>query len=160
MSRVIFMCGPAGSGKSRFASLLAERGFTVLSIDVEAWQRGFRHMPIPDAAAEGIRDALRERLFEIVDAGGDVVLDFAFWSRRMRDEWRAVLAPGVTPELVYVRVDRETACARATQRKPGPDSFVLSREITEQYFDGFEPPQPDEHALTVDGTGPFSADLL
>lgn len=42
MSRVIFMCGPAGSGKSTVARRLEGKGMVRLSFDVAAWQAGLR----------------------------------------------------------------------------------------------------------------------
>jgi len=53
--------------------------------------------------------ALRVRLLELVASGADVVLDFSFWSRRMREDYRDLLEPtGVVPETVYLATDRET----------------------------------------------------
>ena len=40
MGRVIFMCGPAGSGKSTVARQYERQGMTRLSFDQEAWSRG------------------------------------------------------------------------------------------------------------------------
>ncbi|MET3176122.1 UNVERIFIED_ORG: ABC-type polar amino acid transport system ATPase subunit [Arthrobacter sp. UYCu721] len=51
MSRVIFMCGPAGSGKSAVARRLATEGKVRLSFDEVAWQMGLRIMPVE----EGVR---------------------------------------------------------------------------------------------------------
>ena len=48
MSRVLFMCGPAGSGKSTLARRLEADGMVRLSVDVEAFARGHRTMPLPD----------------------------------------------------------------------------------------------------------------
>jgi cytidylate kinase len=40
MSRVILMCGPAGSGKSTVARTLELEGYERLSVDTVAWDRG------------------------------------------------------------------------------------------------------------------------
>jgi gluconate kinase len=40
MGRVIFMCGPAGSGKSTVARQYEHQGMVRLSFDQEAWSRG------------------------------------------------------------------------------------------------------------------------
>ncbi len=46
---------------------------------------------------------LRARLLDLVAQGADVVLDFSFWSRRMRDDYRELLEPtGVVPETIYL----------------------------------------------------------
>ena len=109
VGRVIFMCGPAGSGKSTVARQLEQQGMTRLSFDQEAWSRGITTMPLPEDVYRDIEHALRGRLTELVQAGSDVVLDFSFWSRRMRDEYREFLRPfGVVPETVYLATDRAT----------------------------------------------------
>jgi predicted kinase len=80
-----------------------------------------------------------------------VVLDFSFWSRRMRDDYRALLAPtGVVAETVYLATDRETVLERVRARRGDhPDDFVLTEELAMQYFDQFEPPSPEEGPLEV-----------
>jgi predicted kinase len=122
-----------------------------LSFDLEAWRRGISTMPLPEAVHAQIEADLRSRLLQHVAAGADVVLDFSFWSRRMRDEYRAVLDPtGVVPETVYLATDRRTVLDRMrTRRSSDSDDFVLSEALVIQYFDNFEPPTPDEGPLTV-----------
>jgi aminoglycoside phosphotransferase (APT) family kinase protein len=72
-----------------------------LSFDVEMWRRGISTVPLPPDVRDEIEAGLRARLLlEIVAAGSDVVLDFAFWSRRLRDDYRKLLEPaGVVPEF-------------------------------------------------------------
>jgi predicted kinase len=112
------MCGPAGSGKSTVARQLEQRGMTGLSFDQEAWSRGITTMPLPEDAHRDIEHVLRARLADLVGAGSDVVLDFSFWSRRMRDEYREFLGPyGVVPETVYLATDRATALRRIAARE-------------------------------------------
>ncbi len=151
MSRVIFMCGPSGSGKSTYARRLQDEGMVRLSFDVEMWRRGISTVPLPPEARDEIEVALRARLLELVAVGEDVVLDFSFWSRRMRDDYRELLAPtGVVPETVYLATDRETVLGRMrTRRGSHSDDFVLTDDLVAQYFDHFEPPTPDEGPLTV-----------
>ena len=92
MCRVIFMCGPSGSGKSTYARRLEGDGMVRLSFDVEMWHRGISTVPLPPDVRDEIEAGLRARLLELVAAGRDVVLDFSFWSRRMRDDYRRLLA--------------------------------------------------------------------
>jgi predicted kinase len=122
-----------------------------LSFDVEAWRRNVPTMPIPPVVRDEIEADLRARLLELVAAGTDVVLDFAFWSRRMREEYRALLAPeGVIPETVYLATERETVLRRIQARRGNnPDDFALAEGVAAEYFDHFEAPTPDEGPLTV-----------
>jgi predicted kinase len=151
MGRVIFMCGPAGSGKSTVARQYERQGMIRLSFDQEAWSRGITAMPLPEDVRAEIERVLRARLADLVQAGSDVVLDFSFWSRRMRDEYREFLRPlGVVPETVYLATDRATVLQRISARAAqGGDDFKLSAEVAARYFDHFEVPTADEGPLTV-----------
>ena len=151
MSRVIFMCGPSGSGKSTYARGLESEGMVRLSFDAEMWRRGISTVPLPAQLRAEIEADLQARLLELVRAGSDVVLDFSFWSRRMRADYRALLAPtGVVPETIYLATDRATVLARVRERRGShPDDYVLPEELAAQHFDHFEPPTPDEGPLTV-----------
>ena len=151
MGRVIFMCGPAGSGKSTVARQFEREGMARLSFDQEAWSRGITTMPLPEDVRRDIEQALRARLTDLVRAGSDVVLDFSFWSRKMREEYRELLRPlGVVPETVYLATDRATVLQRINARAAaGGDDFKLSPELAATYFDHFEVPTPEEGPLTV-----------
>ncbi|HEY3879216.1 MAG TPA: ATP-binding protein [Trebonia sp.] len=152
MNRVIFMCGPAGSGKSTLARRYEQQGMTRLSFDQEAWSRGITAMPLPDEVRGDIEQVLRGRLADLVRAGADVVLDFSFWSRSMREDYRAFLRPfGVQPETVYLAADRATVLARIAARAAaaGGGDFQLSPELAAFYFDHFEIPDPAEGPLTI-----------
>jgi len=151
MGRVIFMCGPAGSGKSTVARQYEHLGMVRLSFDQEAWSRGITAMPLPQDVHRDIEHVLRARLADLVRAGSDVVLDFSFWSRRMRDEYREFLRPfGVVPETVYLATDRATVLQRIGARAArGGDDFKISMELAACYFDHFEVPTAAEGPLTV-----------
>ena len=153
MSRVIFMCGPAGSGKSTVAREYARQGMVRLSFDQEAWDHGIAAMPLPEDTRREIEQSLRGRLADLVRAGADVVLDFSFWSRSMREQYRAFLRPlGVVPETVYLATDRATVLQRVAARAAGHgDDYQLTPELAAAYFDHFEVPTPAEGPLTVLG---------
>lgn len=156
VGRVIFMCGPAGSGKSTVARQYERQGMTRLSVDQEAWSRGITAMPLPPEVHREIEHALRARLLDLVRAEADVVLDFSFWSRAKRDEYRELLRPlGVVPETVYLATDRATVLRRIGDRAARDgDDFELSPELAAAYFDHFEVPTAAEGPLTVITTGP------
>ena len=120
MGRVIFMCGPAGSGKSTVARQLEQQGMIRLSFDQEARSRGITTMPLPDDVHRDIEHVLRARLADLVRAGSDVVLDFSFWSRHMRNEYRQFLGPfGVVPETVYWRPIGPRCCGASLPGRRG-----------------------------------------
>ena len=151
MPRVIFMCGPAGSGKTTYARRLEAQGMTRLSFDVEMWRRGITSVPLQPAIRAEIERDLRDELLRLVAAGEDVVLDFSFWSRQMRDEWRQLLEPvGVVPETIYLATDRDTVLRRVRDRQGDhSDDYLIPEDLAAQYIDHFEAPTPDEGPLTV-----------
>lgn len=122
-----------------------------LAFDAEMWRRGISTVPLPPDIREEIEADLRTRLLELVAVGADVVLDFSFWSRRMRDDYRELLEPtGIVPETIYLATDRDTVLGRMRARRGAhPDDFVLTEALVAQYFDHFEPPTPDEGPLEV-----------
>lgn len=108
-------------------------------------------MPLPHELRDEIEAELRARLIELVAAGRDVVLDFSFWSRRMRDDYRQLLEPtGIVPETIYLAADRATALKRVRARRGAhADDVELSDEFAAAYYDHFEPPNGEKGPLTV-----------
>ncbi len=149
------MCGPAGSGKSTVARQYERQGMARLSFDQEAWSRGITTMPLPPAVHRDIELTLRARLVDLVRAGSDVVLDFSFWSRAKREEYREVLRPlGVVPETVYLATGRDTVLKRVSARAARDgDGYKLTAELAARYFDHFEVPTAAEGPLIVIGDG-------
>jgi predicted kinase len=124
---------------------------TRLSFDVEMWRRGITSARLPARIRAEIEGDLRAELLRLVAAGADVVLDFSFWSRQMRDEWRRLLQPvGVVPETIYLSTNRETILRRLRARQGDhADDYVISEDLAVVYIDHFEAPTPDEGPLTV-----------
>ncbi|MFK5635659.1 AAA family ATPase [Ornithinimicrobium sp. LYQ103] len=153
MSRVVFMCGPAGSGKSTVARRLEAGGMTRLSYDQEAWNRGLRVMPLADDIRAEVDAHLRRNLIRLLEQGRDVVLDFSFWSRAMRADWRRLVAEhGIAAETIYMATDKETCLDRIRARAhTHGDDFPLDPHLAAHYFDHFQPPTDDEGPLTVIG---------
>ncbi|KDA06377.1 aminoglycoside phosphotransferase [Microbacterium sp. CH12i] len=140
------MCGPGGAGKTTYAKRLESEGWRRLSFEVEFWDRGITTMPSAEVVAE-----LKARLLRHVAAGNDVVLDFGFWFRRQRDEFRAILAPeGIVPETVYIATSLETILSRVGNRRGRQaDDWPLTKQTATEYFERFEPPTSEEGPLEV-----------
>ncbi len=103
VARMVLTCGLAGAGKSTHARALEAQGWTRFSIDGEAWRLGFTEAAaIPAGVAREIRVRQRAAIADALDAGADVVVDYSFWSRAQRDDYRALgEAHGAVVEVVF-----------------------------------------------------------
>lgn len=126
-----------------------------LSFDTELWRRGVTQVPPPQEINEQVEVDLRRQLLEAVADERDVVLDFSFSTRAMREDYRALLVPtGVVPETVFLATDRDTVMQRLAGRAGRhSEDLVLGEDTAARHFDRFEVPTEDEGPLTVVGAG-------
>ena len=143
------MCGPSGSGKSTYAKRLERDGMVRLSFDAELWRRGVTEVPPPQEINLQVEADLRARLVELAAAGTDVVCDFSFTTRAMREDYRRLLEPtGVVPETVYLATAWPTVLDRLRARQGGHgDDLVIDEELARRQFEKFELSTEDEGPL-------------
>jgi predicted kinase len=149
---VIMTCGISGSGKSTLSkSLVAQYpDFVRLSIDNYVHQhRGAFGVDFPaekneeyqEEAVQGLEKEFKKLLRE---GKRDVVLDFSFYDREYRDEWREFIDEvygngersgngegGVRPRvvIVYFEAEEEVLWRRIEERRAGvrdADRYVFS----------------------------------
>lgn len=145
---VIMMCGVAGSGKTTFAKQVEKKGFVRLSIDEEIWATHGRYgIDYPMDKIEEFKIAaenkLRKYLVELVQNKQQVVIDFSFWNRKRRDEYKQLIEQtGGKWELIYLKVDPVEVKRRIKIRNEQVDAnaFPVSEEILQRYMEGFEVP--------------------
>ena len=144
------MCGLAGAGKSTYARRLEERGWLRFSIDREAWGMGLVDVPFPPDASDDIRARQRREIADALRAGRDVVVDYSFWSRAQRDEYRELGREcGAVVDVVHLDVPEEELRRRLAERRGRhPDDYPVA-DLLAGYLSGFEAPGPDETDVTV-----------
>jgi predicted kinase len=146
------MCGVAGSGKSTYARRLEDTGWLRFTVDGAAWELGLTDArSVSDAIALDVRRRQREQIAEALDAGRDVVVDYSFWSRRQRDDYRALgRAHGAEVEVVHLDTAPDVVRRRLAQRRGAhADDFTVDAELLEHYLSVFRAPGPDEDDVTV-----------
>jgi predicted kinase len=130
---------------------LVRRGHVRLSIDEAVWRRlGHRDAGLVlEAAAfdqlkEVVRGEQRQQLVELMLAGRDAVVDYSFWSRAARDDYKALVeSHGCRWELVHLKADRTTLEHRLKlrNREEGANSVTVDQELFDRYLTRFEEPR-------------------
>ncbi|MFJ4191021.1 AAA family ATPase [Kitasatospora sp. NPDC089509] len=148
---VVLMCGLPGAGKTTYALGLVRRGYVRLSIDEVVWRRlGGRDAGRVLAAEEFDRlkeEVRREQRRELVDlmlAGRDVVVDYSFWSRAAREDYKELVERhGCRWELVHLKADRATLDRRLERRnnEDGANAVTVDRALLDRYLEHFEEPE-------------------
>jgi predicted kinase len=147
---VVLTCGLPGSGKTTYALELERRGYVRLSIDEALWQRlGQRDAGVVlDAAAldelkEEIRAEQRQELVELMRTGRDVVVDYSFWNRAARDDYKTLIeSHGCRWELVHLKVDRDTVVQRVRVRngQHHANAITVDEDLLNRYLADFQEP--------------------
>lgn len=150
-SKVILMCGPAGSGKSTFAKKLENTGMTILSYDQESYKRGLNVHPLPKEVEKDIKSYLDERLISLIEQNIDIILDYSFWSIEMRKEYISLFKKyHIEPTIYYVKTPKEIVLDRIRKRNGNhQNDIILTEETASQYYDHFQPPTLEEGEVIV-----------
>lgn len=152
MSDVILICGMICSGKSHYARKLAkERNAVILSCD-EISADIFHHAEgerFDDIAAD-IKRYLHKIAARIAGTGGNVILDWGFWTRAERREVSEYYAAcGITCEWHYIDIpEPEWRCNIGLRNKAvaaGETSdFFVDDGLMAKLLSLFETPKHEE----------------
>ena len=148
MATIILLCGLPGSGKTTLAQHLA-RERPALRLGEDDWM--VQLFGSTTGHSEAQRDAIKQVQWEIAvqvaQLGRDVVLDWGFWSRAEREDYRTrATALGIRTELRFLDVPLEELVHRLDwrTRDPRSTSFPVSEAELRQWWAAFEPPTADE----------------
>ena len=144
MATIILLCGLPGSGKTTLAEHLA-RERPALRLGEDDWMVALFGSTTGHGEAQ--RDAIKQVQWEIAvqvaQLGRDVVLDWGFWSRAEREDYRARAASlDVSTELRFLDVPLDELIHRLEwrTRDPRPTSFPVSETELRRWWETFEPP--------------------
>lgn len=146
---VVMMCGVAGSGKTTFAQKLEKSGFVRLSIDEHIWATKGRYgIDYPIEMYERLKleteQKLRIQMVSLIEEKQCVVVDFSFWQRQRRNEYKKLIEiAGGEWELVYLKVSPDELRERLRIRSERFDAnaaFTITEQLLTSFLNGFEAP--------------------
>ena len=150
MATLLLMCGLPGSGKTTLAKRL-ERERDALRLTPDEWIARLFGQSLTPPALDWCRDPVESIQWEVAERalrlGINVILDFGFWSRAEREEFRArAAALGAGSEVHFLDVPRAELSTRVAARndEPPPGTFRVTEAQLDAWWKVFEPPGEDE----------------
>lgn len=169
---VIIFLGSIGAGKSYFARQLADE-LGIIRINADAIRLSMygsvkaikQHNGYSTEANRKLFGAMNYFLRETLHRGQPVIYDTArFNGLKARRALQEIVAPyDARVILIWVKTDPAVAAERAQTRVAQDDQLQMSREDVERtlafHESHFFPPEPDELAVSIDGTARFDEQL-
>jgi predicted kinase len=153
MATLHLMLGLPCSGKTTLAKRI-EQERSCLRLTPDEWiQRLFGAdvaVDVLDAARDPMEALLWEVAAKVLQMGGDVILDFGFWTRVERDAFRErAAALGSQCVLHFADVSEEELLRRLRERNANlpPGCFRIDEGRIKDWIKLFEEPSPDELSL-------------
>jgi predicted kinase len=150
MATLFLMCGLPGSGKTTLARQI-ERERHALRLTPDEWIERLFGTGLTPPTLDWCRDPVEAVQWGVAERalllGVNVILDFGFWSRVERDEFRArAAAAGAGTEVHFLDVPRSVLSARLAARNADlpPYTFRVTDAQLDLWWGLFEPPTPDE----------------
>lgn len=144
------ICGLPCSGKTTLAKTIeVER--RALRLSPDEWITTLYGSNISGEALDAARDPVETALWKlgvrVLVLGLDVILEFGFWSRSEREDFRRRATQlGARSELHFTDAPNEELIRRLAQRNAAlpPGTFWIDETQLRSWFDIFEPPSSEE----------------
>ncbi|HCH1192615.1 TPA: ATP-binding protein [Vibrio parahaemolyticus] len=158
MTKIYFICGFIGSGKTTYSKALAkQQGAFRFSIDEWMIPLYGEHMEreVFDRRLATLQDLFKDSAKQLFSLNVPVVFDFGFWRKTDRDiftDWASNV--GVESEIHYLDVPFNTCKQRAFARnlERNGKSYEMTREMLELFWSWFEIPASGENVVWVQQT--------
>jgi hypothetical protein len=144
------MVGLPCSGKTTLAQKL-EHKLPALRLTPDEWHiRLFgqdAEEPEHDARHSLIEAILWNIASRVLELGTNVILDFGFWAREEREDYRSRAKQlGASSEVHYLDVSEDDLLRRLEERnsRPSQESFRISEEAMKPWIAFFQQPTLDE----------------
>jgi predicted kinase len=150
MATLHLMVGLPCSGKTTLARKL-ERELSALRLTVDEWHIGLFGQdaaePEHDARHRQIEALLWNVASRALRLGLNVILDYGFWAREEREDYRLRAKQlGASSEVHYLAVTEDELLRRLKKRnsRPSQESFLISEEAMTPWIAFFQEPALDE----------------
>ena len=152
MATLHLMVGLPCSGKTTLAQTL-EHELPALRLTPDEWQIRLFGQDAEDPEHDARHSLIEAMLWKIasraLELGTNVILDFGFWAREEREEYRLrAKRLGASSEVHYLDVPEDELLRRLALRnsQPSQESFYISEEAMKPWMAFFQKPTPDELA--------------
>jgi predicted kinase len=146
MAKLFLLCGLPGSGKTTLAKEI-ECDAPALRLTPDDWMHRL-HFDGYDETARARVEALQwDIAARALSLGLNVVLDFGFWSKEERNDFRArAKALGAGAEVRFLDVPRDELLRRIRLRNAAlpAGTFHVKEEHLDEWLGIFQPPSADE----------------
>ena len=102
----------------------------------------------------GPAGAGKSTLASLIMQNIDIVLDYSFWSREMRNEYISLLKKyDIEPKIYYIKTPKEVCMERIRKRNGNhQNDIILTEQTASTYYDHFQPPtDEDGEVIVVEG---------
>lgn len=150
MATLHLMVGLPCSGKTTAARRL-EQKCGALRLTPDEWHLPLFGDDVGSAEHDRRHDTVERIMWDVarrtLELGGNVILDFGFWAREERDDFRArAAALGADFQIHYQEVSTDELLARLEERnrQAPPGVFIIPASEMRKYMKIFQPPVPEE----------------
>lgn len=150
MATLHLMVGLPCSGKTTLARTL-ENTCAALRLTPDAWQLRLFGQDAAEPAHDARHRLIEAMLWEVARRalvlGTNVILDYGFWAREEREEYRARAKQlGASSEVHFLDVPEEELLRRLVQRnaQPAAMAFHITEAMMQPWIACFQKPTRDE----------------
>jgi hypothetical protein len=144
------MVGLPFSGKTTLAQKL-ESERSALRLTPDEWQVCLFGQDAKEPEHDARHSLIEAMLWKIasraLELGTNVILDFGFWAREEREDYRLRAKQlGASSEVHFLDVPEDELMMRLEERnsQPSQESFYISAEMMKPWIEFFQRPTPDE----------------
>ena len=150
MTTLHLMVGLPCSGKTTFAQKL-EHEQSALRLTTDEWHISLFGQDAEDPEHNARHTVIEMMLWKVasraLELGTNVILDFGFWAREEREDYRSrAKALGASSEVHFLDVPADELMRRLMARnsQSSPSSFYIPEDMMKPWIAFFQRPTPDE----------------